>query len=70
MNHRWMDRAACADKPREWFFPPTGRTDNYPICDGCPVKAECYAYAAHHGCVGVWGGVFFPGSGRPKLRVS
>jgi hypothetical protein len=55
----WVDRAACKGMGAAMFFPELGE-DTRPakeVCQGCPVKAECYAYSlaisTHHG---VWGG--------------
>lgn len=59
-DRRWMERAACADKPREWFFPERGQSTRRAIavCRTCPVVAECVNYADRTGTqYGVWGGV-------------
>lgn len=58
---RWMDAAACANQPRDIFFPAGGRNTDLQakaICAGCPVRANCLDYAlttrSDHG---VWGGL-------------
>lgn len=52
----WMDHAACGELAAlDVFFgdPETAKA----ICAGCPVTAECRAYAdANHIRLGVWGG--------------
>lgn len=55
----WVDRAACKGMGADLFFPELGE-DTRPakeVCQGCPVRAECYAYSleisTHHG---IWGG--------------
>lgn len=63
----WMDDAACKDEPQETFFPPSEGTPkdqpNHPmwargkaICQACPVRAECLAYALLNEDYGLWGG--------------
>ena len=58
---RWMDAAACANQPRDIFFPDGGRNTDLQakaICAGCPVRANCLDYAlATHSDHGVWGGL-------------
>lgn len=50
----WMDDAACAGRPTEWWFPPEtrgrgGATPFYAkartVCQNCPVIAQCDHYA-------------------------
>lgn len=58
----WIERGACLDKPREWFFP--GPSSNRiaalgkEVCAGCPVRDECLDYAMRT-CQdhGTWGGM-------------
>jgi WhiB family redox-sensing transcriptional regulator len=52
MNLDWMRRAACKGQPDAIFFPDheeDGEQFDYTtarhICAGCPVRAECLAYA-------------------------
>lgn len=58
----WQDRALCRGLPTEWWYPDKGNftADNHEairICQRCPVKGECLAYAnerqEEHG---IWGG--------------
>src|SRR5271154_4694377 len=58
----WQHLAACASegKTTAMFFPTVGQDARpaYRICEGCPVKAECLAFALEHRItVGIWGGV-------------
>ena len=62
--HRpWADRAACRESENpDAFFPGAdqdGRTVYAKrVCSGCPVVAECLAWALENGMsVGVWGGL-------------
>ena len=56
----WMQSAACRGMDVNIFYPPVGEhgTAAKRVCAGCPVAAECLAYAVnlgeHHG---IWGGV-------------
>ena len=58
----WRRRAGCTGYPTEWFFPPAGPPGEGAIearrlCAGCPVRAECLAYALEAPEeVGIWGG--------------
>lgn len=50
------------------FFPQRGEgtEEAKAVCAGCPVKAECLAYALpHHDLVGIWGGT----SGRERREM-
>lgn len=59
----WRQQAACAGMDPNQFV-PEGRgnggllyVEARQICDRCPVKAECLAYALHNGEeYGMWGG--------------
>lgn len=69
----WKNRAACADKPQDWWFPdgeqsdgrgrikPTADRKAYArakaVCDLCPVQAECLDYALPVERWGMWGGL-------------
>lgn len=62
-NLEWMSRAACRDVDPDLFFPQTASEMRaaIAICDGCPVKEECGAYADStrlngYPITGVWGG--------------
>jgi WhiB family transcriptional regulator, redox-sensing transcriptional regulator len=61
----WIERARCIDEDPELFFPigttgpaiaQTARAIE--VCEGCPVRAECLAWALDT-CqdAGVWGGL-------------
>jgi len=56
-----MRYAACRGHPEVSWFPEPGQKSSpaIAICSGCPVRAECLAYAAEIGVMGwfgVWGG--------------
>lgn len=57
----WMIDGLCAQVDPEIFFPDKGGTTTpaRSICNaGCPVKAECLAYALERGeRFGIWGGL-------------
>lgn len=70
----WQERAACAGMPTDLFFTPEGSTGGSAaqvrrvaaakaVCAGCPVRAECLAFALEHESggvlyrAGVWGGL-------------
>lgn len=64
-NPEWMNRAACRDKDPDLFFPTTDaeRRAAIEICDDCPVREECGAYADRsringYPLSGIWGGRF------------
>ena len=55
----WQARALCAQTDPEAFFPGKGSParPGKRICAGCPVTAECLAYALEHDeRFGIWGG--------------
>ena len=59
----WRTRATCRDYDPEWWF-VTGergrpaRQRAQAICRGCPVRAECAAWALRYGIeYGVFGGM-------------
>lgn len=68
-REEWMEQAACKGKPAGMFIPdPTAKhtalavlcAEGLALCAGCPVKAECLAYAIKNGeRRGVWGGQVF-----------
>lgn len=60
----WRERSACRTADPDLFF-PTGRDGDEPpyplpeavaICDRCPVKPECLAWALATNPLGTWGG--------------
>ena len=58
----WYERAACASHSPDIFFPetetPTASRAAKAICAGCPVRAECLAFAMETVQTdGVWGGM-------------
>lgn len=56
----WESRAACADKPQDWFFPAVGELHAAAkaVCARCPVRRECLTFALTNGEQhGVWGGL-------------
>jgi WhiB family redox-sensing transcriptional regulator len=74
----WQNRAACIGHTGELFFAPE---HEYPrakdrriaqakvICGGCPVRAECLAYAeAHDEKHGIWGGLTEMERGAAQTR--
>ncbi len=70
---QWRHRGACRDADPELFFPPDGERGParqrrqqaaVAVCAGCPVRAQCRAYAlAVSEPYGVWGG---PVRDRPR----
>jgi hypothetical protein len=66
-NHRWDERAACADLPSgtDTYFPDRGEqpsADALALCTACPVVTECLATALIHESqagyrFGWWGGI-------------
>ena len=66
-GRHWRDSAACLDKDPELFFPIGDGTAKVPsaqvveakkVCQGCPVRATCLAWALDTGQdAGVWGGL-------------
>lgn len=64
--------AVCAEPgndPEAWFpFPGEDYTPAAQLCDTCPLKARCLAWAERTGqTVGVWGGKDFdPRRGVPR----
>lgn len=59
----WTSRAACADAPKDLFFPPEGGfsvtlyAQAKAICACCPVAEDCLTYALTNDIThGIWGG--------------
>jgi hypothetical protein len=60
MTAGWRHRALCATVDPELWFPPPGAraTAAKRICAGCPVRAECLAFAlAVAPQYGIWAGL-------------
>lgn len=64
----WTDTPACVGTDLEAWF-TQGESSMYPneralhkICNGCPVKVECYNYAVRHNVDGFWAGT------TPRVR--
>jgi WhiB family redox-sensing transcriptional regulator len=56
----WAKRAACLGLPTDSFFPddPADADLARAVCQRCPVRADCAAYAlAIPALAGVWGGL-------------
>jgi WhiB family redox-sensing transcriptional regulator len=72
----WWTEAACQDAEPDIFFPvsSTGRGGEEAraklVCAGCPVRADCLAYAMDAGAPlqGIWGGT--SDTDRARLRRS
>lgn len=64
----WHEQAACAGtKPDLWFPETRGQAKRavdvaLRICQGCPVREKCLAWArGHDERYGIWGGVSMRG---------
>lgn len=68
-DFEWQDLALCSNMPTSFFY------DNYEsdqetakatdqVCLRCPVQKQCF-FAGASGEHGVWGGVYWNGSGKP-----
>lgn len=64
----WLDDAACANRPLDWFFPPPNDpTDRWmggiAVCGTCPVLEQCRDWMSSHQKIkmglqtGTWAGV-------------
>jgi len=56
----WEDDARCLRHDPELFFESSARAERRAksICNGCPVKLECLAYALESRIqYGIWGGM-------------
>lgn len=60
-DYNWMGDAGCRGLDPELFFPPQGahrKPAVAVVCRGCPVQAECLAYAVEIGARhGIFGGL-------------
>ncbi len=53
----WRELAACRGEDTELFFPEGSAAQAPQACTGCPVRADCLAYADEHRIAwGTWGG--------------
>ncbi len=67
MSADWPRRAACKDKPAQWWFPEGGMSPDAAIrvCFECPVREECLQFAlTTNQSDGIWGGLEI----RERLR--
>jgi len=72
----WRQRAACRGIDTEVFFPsarygPLAASATRPacrVCDRCPVRRPCLAWALRHEVHGIWGGT--TEKERRALRIS
>ncbi|WP_219471284.1 WhiB family transcriptional regulator [Nonomuraea rhizosphaerae] len=67
----WRDEGLCAQTDPEAFFPERGAAPQLAkrVCQGCPVRPQCLAYALDHNIrFGVWGGLTV--KERRRLRRS
>lgn len=57
----WVEQAACAETDPDLWHPDKGEIDKTQhakaVCEGCPVRPECLAYALDRREEwGIWGG--------------
>ena len=67
---QWQDLAACQHLPTELHYDDYERDTEIAKavdsnCLGCPVIADCFFAGGQNGEYGVWGGVYWNGSGKP-----
>ena len=66
----WRDEATCRGS-HDLMFDPTRISVAVALCAGCPVFAECEAYAAEvEPLAGVWAGVDKMARKRARRRLS
>lgn len=54
----WRERGLCREYDPEYFFNPDTEFVATQVCNPCPVKHECLAWAIEHKVqFGVWGGL-------------
>lgn len=78
MDLDWLQQAACKDLHPSRFFPTdSGRgalrqeRAALKICETCPVRTECLAYAtANHERFGIWGARSFESKRRGTRKVA
>jgi WhiB family redox-sensing transcriptional regulator len=60
MIPRFKNKPACEGTDIEAWFPEGFSSVEYPylkrICNGCPAKKECLAYALEYKVIGIWAG--------------
>jgi WhiB family redox-sensing transcriptional regulator len=59
-DERWKVQAACTGIDTEMFFPEQGHNPDpmlIKMCNACPVRDECIAYALKYSLEGIWGGL-------------
>lgn len=66
----WERLALCAGMPTNWFFDEYESDETVAkqvdeACLSCPVMAICANVGRENKEHGVWGGVYFNGSGKP-----
>lgn len=65
----WTDLAACWGMDPELWFPLGDGAPAKAVCAGCPVRAECLAFALEHGLDdGIFGGL--DAADRRALRLA
>lgn len=60
VSEAWRDDAACTEVDPDLFFPDQGGSTQQVkrLCGGCPVAAECLAFALEERIqFGIWGGL-------------
>ncbi len=58
MSEPWMDSAACAGHPQDWWFMEGQFELGKKICRTCPVRKECrQAGDDNQETYGLWGGL-------------
>jgi len=79
MQRYWQDDAACRGMDTELWFPASLRAKPkepvarmrlrkaLEICQSCPVRKECLAFAVRTGQRGIWGGLTEEQRRRSKL---
>jgi hypothetical protein len=81
-GEQWRLDAACAGRG-DLFWPPDPisttkrlqlRAEAALVCESCPVREPCAAYAAEHQCIGLWAGQWRAdrpnGEPRPHRRAT
>lgn len=69
----WHDLALCKGMEREWFYSDYENDAEIAKavdegCLRCPVFHECFNQGAMEGEWGVWGGVYWDGTGKPSTK--
>jgi hypothetical protein len=66
----WHHFALCQHLPTELYYdryesdPEVAKATDA-ICASCPVQRDCFFAGSQNGEYGVWGGVYWNGSGKP-----